>query len=310
MAVTDELILAWLARPEILPPEEACEAERALHVDVTRAPRAAVTPARIAGIADPDARENWTHLIGFRDRLIACGTIEGAWLDIVRRGVAVPPVFLNNVVQLILRNALDGCEDPFVLRGAEMLFRPQRGSIRDGALVLEDAEAVEAMEEMRRLSPLMAMMQAGDLDVMSEANAWTYWSRSDAHAMACNFGADARARDGLAAAIAAFVGHLFRVRVRVDALTDVREPDLRWFVGLDADATAIGNALWRGETPSVQARLVGLFRLEFADSGDLLPGAAGHPVYLLMALPEDNLLRLKPQNLVAGLPLAATAMPS
>jgi hypothetical protein len=98
--------------------------------------------------------------------------------------------------------------------------------------------------------------------------------------------------------------------VRVDALTDVREPDLRWFVGLDADATAIGNALWRGETPSVQARLVGLFRLEFADSGDLLPGAAGHPVYLLMALPEDNLLRLKPQNLVAGLPLAATAMPS
>jgi hypothetical protein len=310
MAVTDELILAWLARPEILPPEEACEVERALHVDVTRAPRAAVAPARIAGIADPDARENWTHLIGFRDRLIACGTIEGAWLDIVRRGVAVPPVFLNNVVQLILRNALDGCEDPFVLRGAEMLFRPQRGSIRDGALVLEDAEAVEAMEEMRRVSPLMAMMQAGELDVMSEANAWTYWSRSDAHAMACNFGADARARDGLAAAIAAFVGHLFRGRVRVDALTDVREPDLRWFVGLDADATAIGNALWRGETPSVQARLVGLFRLEFADSGDLLPGAAGHPVYLLMALPEDNLLRLKPQNLVAGLPLAATAMPS
>ncbi len=310
MAVTDELILAWLARPEIVPPEEACDAERTLHVEVTRAPRAVVAPERIVAISDPDARENWTHLIAFRDRLLARSTIEGAYLDIVRGEAAVPPVFLNHLVQLILRNALDGCEDPFVLRGAEMLFRPQRAAIRDGAVVFEDAEAVEAMEEMRRVSPLMAMMQADSLDVMSETNAWTYWSRSDAHAMACNFGADRRAREGLAAAIATFVGHLFRVRTEVVPLADVREPDLRWFVGLDVEATGIGNALWRGEAPPEQARLVGIFRLVFLDPSDVLPAAAGHPVYLLMALPPDNILRLKPQNLVAGLPLAATAMSS
>jgi len=29
MQATDELILAWLARPEIVPPPEACAAERA-----------------------------------------------------------------------------------------------------------------------------------------------------------------------------------------------------------------------------------------------------------------------------------------
>ena len=36
MAVTDELLLAWFARPEVLPPAEACFAERALHARLLR----------------------------------------------------------------------------------------------------------------------------------------------------------------------------------------------------------------------------------------------------------------------------------
>jgi hypothetical protein len=31
------------------------------------------------------------------------------------------------------------------------------------------------------------------------------------------------------------------------------------------------------------------------------------PVYLILAMGADRLVRLKPQNLIAGLPLAATA---
>jgi hypothetical protein len=31
LVVTDEFLKAYLARPELLPPEEACEAERRLH---------------------------------------------------------------------------------------------------------------------------------------------------------------------------------------------------------------------------------------------------------------------------------------
>ncbi|WP_204325141.1 DUF6352 family protein, partial [Stenotrophomonas maltophilia] len=34
LGVTDELILAYLARPELVPPEEACAAERALHASL------------------------------------------------------------------------------------------------------------------------------------------------------------------------------------------------------------------------------------------------------------------------------------
>ena len=39
-----------------------------------------------------------------------------AYLDIVRSGVKIPHIFLNQLVHVILRNALDGCDDPFVLR--------------------------------------------------------------------------------------------------------------------------------------------------------------------------------------------------
>jgi hypothetical protein len=78
MIVTDELLLAWLARPEVLPPEEACAAERALHAKLLAAPRAEVAEAEIAAMADPDARENWGFLLSLRDRLISAGTSRRA----------------------------------------------------------------------------------------------------------------------------------------------------------------------------------------------------------------------------------------
>ena len=42
-----------------------------------------------------------------------------------------------------------------------------------------------------------------------------------------------------------------------------------WYVGLDADGTRIGDALWNGEEldEAAQARVVGLFRLTFRDAG-------------------------------------------
>jgi hypothetical protein len=203
----------------------------------------------------------------------------------------------------VLRNALDGFEDPFVLRAAELFFRPQKVTVREGAAVLADAELIAGIEEEARHYPLTAMFSAESLDLMSEANAWTYWSRSDAHAMAMNFGGDARARAGLAEAIAAFLRHLLGLDVQVEPLTDMREPDFRWFVGLDAEASAIGNALWRGEAAALD-RLIGLFRLDIRDAAMVDPRVAGRPVYLMMAMTGDGIMRLKPQNLVMGLPLA------
>jgi hypothetical protein len=49
--------------------------------------------------------------------------------------------------------------------------------------------------------------------------------------------------------------------------------------------------------------LLGLFRLTFLDPADMIEKIRGEPVYLLAAAAGDEMLRLKPQNLVAGLPI-------
>jgi hypothetical protein len=309
LAVTDALLLAWLARPELVPPEDACADERALYARLRAFPAAPVAEGEVAALADADARENWAHFIRFRDRLLAAGTVEQAYLDIVRTGAAAPPIFLDQLAHLIMRAALDGCEDPFTLRAAELFWRAQRASVRDEALVLADAERVRALEAEAHANPLGALFGIageGAVEAMNAENAATYWDRSDAHDFALPFGAEPRAREGLAASIAAFLRRLLGLEALVEPLASVEEPDLRWYVGLDREGTAIGDALWRG-SPAATERLVGLFRLRPAAPDAFMPELEGRPVYLLMGMDADATVRLKPQNLVMGLPYAERA---
>jgi hypothetical protein len=311
LAITDALLLAYLARPELVPPAEACDAERRLHASLLDDPRGAVPPADIQALADEDARENWAMMLGFRERLLGAPTIERAYLDLVRGGVGdLPPIFLDQLAHLILRNALDGCDDPYVLRAGELFFRPQKASVHEGALLLADAEIIDAVAPNGQPSPLLAMLgrePIAELDVLTADNAWTYWSRSDAFTMALNLGADPKSRDGLARVVERWIGHLLHVDVTAEPIHALDDPDWRWFVGLDAEATRIGNALWAGEPvdAATQQRILALFRLDFADSRDTLDRVAGHPVYLILAMGADRRVRMKPQNLVLGLPLAS-----
>ena len=307
MRVTDELLLAWLARPEVLPPPEACAAERGLHARLMQVPRAPVSHLELAALKDADARENWGFLLTLRDTLLRAGTVEDGYLSIVREGHRLPIVFMNQLVQLILRNALEGCDDAQVLRAAEMFFRPQRGHVKDDRLLLVDEELVQLFEAEMHASPLTAMFSGGidSLDILGGGNDWTYWSRSDAHTTVLNFGGDPKARAGVARAIEAFLGHLLGLQVSVTPELRADDVDLRWFVGLDPAGTAIGNALWHGETP--RETLVGLFRLDFIDAAPVRPDLAGHPVWLILGMAADGGVRMKPQNLVTGLPLAAAA---
>lgn len=308
MIVTDELILAWLARPEVMPPQDACANERALHKRLMQTPRAKVSEMEIGTLKDRDAQENWRFLLALRDRLLEAGTIEEGYARIVRNGETLPVVFMAQLVQLILRNALDGCDDPQVLRAAECFFRPQRAHIKDDRLLLADEELVQLYEREMHASPLTAMFSGGidSLDVLGGGNEWTYWSRSDAHTTVLNFGGDPEARRGMAEAIAAFVEHMLGLEVTVTPQTRADQVDLRWFVGLDSAGTAIGNALWHGQP--LPATLVGLFSLEFADSGRLRPEMAGHPIWLILGLGSDGAVRMKPQNLLTGLPLVAPVL--
>jgi len=68
---------------------------------------------------------------------------------------------------------------------------------------------------------------------MDDENAWTYWSRSDAHAMVMNIGWQPKARAGLCRVIERWVTHLLGFPSRWKRLASIEDRDWRWFVGLD-----------------------------------------------------------------------------
>jgi hypothetical protein len=300
LVVSDEFLRAYLARPELNPPDTADATERGLHRAAFADPRRPVAAAEIAAITDPDARENWALMTAFRDRLLRHPTLEAGYLDLVRNGVgATPPLFLDQLVHVILRNALDGEDDPFVLRAAELFFRPQRVAVHDGALIAADEERIAAIAP----SPLFRLPGLADdpvLDVLSEENAASYWERSDRFDMAFDLTAGRRGLAALASVIERWLRHLLGITARVEPIVELRDAAFAWYVGLDAEGTRIGDALWRGEivSESMRRRLVGLFRSAFAPAEPIETSAA----YLILAMSEAGVLRVKPQNLVTGLP--------
>jgi hypothetical protein len=310
LLVTDAFLKAYLARPELLPPESACQAELCLHHELLmHHPRRPVGKEEIAALEDPDARENWAFMIAFRDHVLAAPSLEAAYLALARGSADnIPPLFMNQLAQVVLRNALDYQHDACVLRAAELFYRPQRVTSHEGAVLLADAETIELHEQNRHASPLLNMLggpAVTELEILDEKNCEGYFARSDAFDMVLKLGgAGSAARRGLATAMEIWIRHLLAVGVNIEPVERIEDEDWAWFVGLDAEATRIGNALWAGGDldPEAAQRVIALFRLTFSDTGEVQPQVGARPVWLILAMTPDRTIRMKPQNLIAGLP--------
>lgn len=314
LLATPGLWRAFLARPELVPPAEACGAERDLHAWLLDDPARAVGEADLARLADPDAAENWGHFLAFRDRVAREPTLEAAWLALYRGGVSgVPPIFLGMLTHLVARAAMEGEGDAQAIRAAECFFRTQRAAIHQGATLLADEETVDARAEADDLGPLGRLLgeagaapRAVELDVLGEDNAHLYRGRSDAHDFALDVAPGRAGGDGLARAVERFVFHVLGERVRVTPQPVLDDASWAWHVGLDAEATGIANDLWRGARVAQErlARVLWLAALRFeGDEARVLPRARGKPVYLALAMDAARRVRMKPQNLALGLPL-------
>jgi hypothetical protein len=308
LMVTEEFLKAYFARPELMPPDDACVVERRLHQELLADPRRTVAADEVAAIVDADARENWQFVLAFRSLLLREPTLEAAYLALVRSGsIDLPPLFLNHLVQAILRSALNGCEDPFVLRAAELFFRPQRIVPHEHSLLLADEEVVGGPSPTPVLS-LMSMLAAPtnvEIDVLSERNADCYWRRSDQFDLALDFTRGARGQAALAEVVRRWISHLLGVDIAIEPVTVLRDAKLTWYVGLDAEATRIGDRLWHEGTldEGTMAHVVALFQVTFADADLVFDAVGGEPVYLILAMTSDQLVRMKPQNLLTGLPV-------
>ncbi len=308
LKVTDDFLKVYLARPELIPPPEACSVERSLHAALLADPRMTVLPSDVAAIADADARENWQMLIEFRNHLLRHKTLEAAYADLVRNGLGrTPPLFVSQLVHVILRNALDGVTDARVVRAAEMFFRTQRATMHDGSLLAADEETIGG-SHTSPITPLVSMLgipAEAKIDVLNDDNAGTYWERSDLFDMALDLTGGRAGLIALAEAMQRWIAHVLGVEVMIEPLTALRDAPLIWYVGLDAAATCIGDKLWNGDDidEAAMSAVVGLFALTFRDPSIMLDKVKGEAVYLILAMMPDKTIRMKPQNLITGLPI-------
>jgi hypothetical protein len=308
LLLTDDFLKVYLARPELIPPPEACVVEKTLYGALLADPRLPISSSDIAAIADADARENWQVLIAFRDLLLRHKTLEGAYAELMRAGPGKTPLlFVNQLVHVILRNALDGVEDAQVVRAAELFFRTQRVTLHEGSLIAADEEIIGGINPAPQ-SPLVSMLGIpadAQIDVLNDENASGYWARSDQFDMAIDLTAGRAGLVALAEVMRRWIAHVLGVEVTIEPLPELREVNLAWYVGLDADATKIGDMMWNGEEidEATMARVIGLFALTFRDSSVVLDRVKGEPVYLILAMTPEKTIRLKPQNLATGLPI-------
>jgi hypothetical protein len=304
LCVTDEFMKLYLARPELALPPDACAAEHRLRAALLSDPWRPVAAAEIGAIAEADARENWRHLITLRDQLAAHPTLEATYTALVREQIRVPPLFLDQLTQLILRNVLDRSDEAYALRAAELFFRPQRLTVHDGSLLAADEEYIDAGGAAA--SPLASMLGLPfDIEVLSDANASGYFERSDRFDLAFDLTVGRRGAAALGDVIARWLKHLLDIDVMVEPLDALRDVVLAWYVGLDASGTKIGDALWNGAEidEATRSRVVALFRLTFRDPRAVIDRMANEAVYLILAMTPEGVLRMKPQNLLTGLPM-------
>jgi len=211
------------------------------------------------------------------------------------------------LVHVVMRNALDGVQDASVVRAGEMFYRTQRVTMHEGSLIAADEEKIGGSNPAS-VSPLVSMLgipAEAHIHVISAENGEGYWERSDQFDMAIDLTAGRDGLRALATAMQRWIAHVLGVDVTIEPLTEMRDVNLAWYVGLDADATKIGDLLWNGEDidETTMSQVIGLFQLTFRDSSIVLERVRGEPVYLILAMTPDKLIRMKPQNLIAGLPI-------
>jgi len=288
--------------------EESGEGERRVHAALMADPRRNVD---LQAIEDADARDNYRIVLEFRRKLLEAGTVEGCYRALFRAPIDIPPMFVDQLAHVILRNILDGCDDPLRLRAAELFFREQRATVRDGHVLLADLETVAMHASGQRYGSIGRLIVEAqgelgsvELDVLDRNNAALYWERESRHDTVISLTFGRPALDALCRVLESWVRHFTDAAVKVKPIRKIDEPRWAWHIGLDAESSAILNELWAGREiePGRMRNILALFALDFEDPALMRPAVRGRSVYMALAA-DDGVVRMKPQNLLTNLPL-------
>ena len=315
LLVTDDFLRTYMDRPELQLVPESCAAERSLHQRLTESPQSEVLDAEIAAMADEDIQENYRVWLRYRARLMAASSLESFYMSLFKGGgVDVPPLFVAQLAQIFIRHILGDGAHPLEARMGELFFRTQKISViedgivmgADEEIVARNAQASDTGNIMDLLKGKSMTMRSADLDVLHEDNADTYWDRNEDFDLAVQLNFGHEPINYFCRVLEKWIKHFLGISVRITPMQQITDPKWSWHVGLDAAATGILNKLYNKELVEADElqKVICLFRLDFIDEAAIAKAQAGKPVYMAIAMNDQQQLKLKPQNLLFNLPLA------
>lgn len=298
-----DYLLAYYNRPELALVEESCDAEKALHAKLTEDPFALIDEAEITAMADPDIIENYRAVLSFREFLTRYDTIEAAYMAIAGgEAFHFPPLFVDQLCHVILREILKDEIDPLCLRAAEIMFRSQTATISDGRIMVADQDIVNLQARLAEGAESNAPDQV-QIDILSTETADSYWDRSENFDTALDLAFNTVGANALARVMEKWIGHFLRIDVAITSMLKIEDEHWSWHIGLDGESSLILDDLFAArDIPEDRLkRILCLYKLEAKEG--FSEQMSGKPVYLALSQNAAGVIRMKPQNLLTNLPL-------
>jgi len=302
---TEDFMRAYFYRPEVAPIEESCEAEIELHKKLVEAPFVKVEKRDLDLIKDKDVVFNYEVILKFREFLSNYSTLEAAYLAISRgQSINFPPLFVDQLVQIILRNILNENSFALQVRASELFFRTQVVTIAEDEIMVADEAVVQLQAEQKNIDINKSNQLEVDIDILRESSADNYWERSDKFDTSIDLAYTKPGLDALARVIEKWIFHFLSIEVSVQPMQKIEDNKWSWHLGLDSDATSIFNDLYEGADVSEDRlkQILCLFQLDAKDG--FKESMQGKPVYVGLAMGQKSIIKFKPQNLLTNLPLA------
>ena len=302
---TEDFMRAYFYRPEVAPIDESCEAEIALHKKLVELPFIKVEKTDLEAIKDKDVVFNYEVILKFREFLSNYPTLEAAYLAIARgQPINFPPLFVDQLVQIILRNILNQNSFALQIRASELFFRTQVVTIAEDEIMVADEAVVQLQAEQKNIDKKGSNQLEVDIDILRESSADNYWERSDKFDTSIDLAFTKPGLDALARVMEKWIYHFLSIEVSVQPMQKIEDDKWSWHLGLDSDSTSILNDLYEGLDVSEERlkQILCLFQLEAKEG--FKESMQGKPVYVGLAMGEKSIIKFKPQNLLTNLPLA------
>ena len=245
-------------------------------------------------------------VLNFRDFILQQLTLETALINISKgEKINFPPLFVSQIVHVIVRSIVDGWVDPIHLRASEILFREQSVTLDNGRIMVADRSTVQFQTQQSSLNTEKNPSNMTQIDILTEDSGNEYWGRSDNFDTAIDIAFGQPGLDGLCRVYEAWIAHFLKFSCQIRPMSKIEDDKWKWHIGLDVSSNSILNDLYNGKEVSEQQlkQILALFSLNPDNKNIFKEDMRGYPVYLGLSMNEFGVISCKPQNLLINLPI-------